>query len=133
MYVPLLNWDLVQIIIKEDTDEVVGFGVSMPNLSKGLIKSRGRLFPTGWFHLLKNMKSKNPVVDLMLIGISPEYQGKGVNAMIFSDCIVSAQKLGFKHVESNPELELNNKVVSLWDEFDAVNHKTRRAYKKSIE
>ncbi|MDH6309181.1 hypothetical protein M2451_001752 [Dysgonomonas sp. PFB1-18] len=133
MYVPLLRWDIVSIIIKEETDEVVGFGIGMPSLSRGLIKSRGKLFPFGWFHLIKDLKSKkNPVIDLLLIGISPEYQGKGVNAIIFNDFIPSAYKCGFQWAESNPELEMNNKVASLWDGFSAENHKMRRAYKKEL-
>lgn len=134
MYVPLLRWDLVSIIIKEETNEVVGFGIGIPSLSRGLKKSGGKLFPFGWYHLLKDLKSKkNPEVDLMLIGIDPEYQGKGVNAIIFSDFIPSAYNCGFKYAESNPELEMNEKVASLWDGFDAVNHKTRRAYIKHLK
>lgn len=134
MYVPLLRWDIVSIIIKEETDEVVGFGIGMPSLSRGLIKSRGKLFPFGWYHLLKDLKSKkNPVIDLLLIGIAPEYQGKGVNAIIFNDFIPSAFKCGFKFAESNPELEMNNKVATLWDGFNAENHKARRAYIKQLK
>lgn len=133
MYVPLLRWDIVSIIIKEETDEVVGFGIGMPSLSRGLIRSRGKLFPFGWYHLLKDLKSKkNPVIDLLLIGIAPEYQGKGVNAIIFNDFIPSAYKCGFQFAESNPELEMNNKVASLWDGFNAENHKMRRAYIKHL-
>lgn len=133
MYVPLLRWDIVSIIIKEETDEVIGFGIGMPSLSQGLIKSRGKLFPFGWYHLLKDLKSKkNPVIDLLLIGIAPEYQGKGVNAIIFNDFIPSAYKCGFQFAESNPELEMNNKVASLWDGFSAENHKKRRAYIKQL-
>ncbi len=134
MYVSFLRWDIVQIIIKEDTDEVVGFGISMPSLSEALIKSRGKLFPFGWIHLLKALKcKKNEVVDLLIMGILPEYQGKGLNAMIFCDFIPSAHRSGFKFAESNPELETNNKIVSLWDGFDAENHKMRRAYIKDIK
>ncbi|MBK5720517.1 hypothetical protein JGH11_06500 [Dysgonomonas sp. Marseille-P4677] len=133
MYVPLLRWDIVSIIIKEETDEVIGFGIGMPSLSRGLIKSRGKLFPFGWLPLLKDLKSKkNPVIDLLLIGIAPEYQGKGVNAIIFNDFIPSAYKCGFQFAESNPELEMNNKVASLWDGFNAENHKKRRAYIKQL-
>ncbi|WP_101690524.1 hypothetical protein [Dysgonomonas massiliensis] len=132
-YVPILNWNLITLVIKEDTDELVGFGLGMPNMSQALIKSRGRLFPTGWFHLLKSLKGKsNKLADLLLMGISPEYQGKGVNAMVFNDFIPSTRKSGFEFVESNPELEMNNKMVSLWDGFDAQQHKTRRAYKKQL-
>lgn len=133
-YVPVLNWNLISLIEKVDTGELVGFGIGIPNLSEALIQSRGRLFPTGWFKLWKGLKSRsNKLADLLLIGIAPEYQGKGVNAMIFSDFIPSARKLGFEYVESNPELEVNNKMVSLWDGFDAINHKVRRAYKKELK
>lgn len=132
MYVPILRWDLVTIVIEEKTDEVVGFGIGMPNLSRGLIKSRGKLFPFGWYHLLKDLKFNNPVVDLLLIGISNEYQGKGVNAIIFADFIPQAHKQGFRIAESNPELVVNEKVHTLWDGFDAELHKKRRFYKKVI-
>lgn len=134
MYVPLLRWDIVTIVIKEDTDEVVAFGIGTPSLSEALKKSRGKLFPFGWIGLLKALKLKNnPVVDLMIIGIDPAYQGKGVNAIIFADFIVSAHNSGFKFAESNPELEMNNKVASLWDGFNAENHKVRRAYIKKLK
>jgi GNAT superfamily N-acetyltransferase len=133
MYVPLLRWDVVSIVIEEATDNVVGFGIAVPNLSSALQKSRGKLFPTGWFHLLKALKGKqNKTVDLMLMGVAPEYQGKGVNAIIFNDFIPSAYKNGFRFAESNPELEINNKISALWDGFNAEHHKTRRAYKKNI-
>ena len=134
MYVPLLRWNLVSLVVKEETNETIGFGIGVPNLSKALIKSRGRLFPTGWYHLLRSLKGKsNKVADLMLMGIAPEYQGKGVNAIIFNDFIPQAYKDGFRFVESNPELEINSKMVSLWDGFNAEHHKTRRAYIKKID
>jgi hypothetical protein len=133
VFVPLLCWDIVSIIVKEDTQQVVAFGIGSPSLSKALQNSRGKLFPLGWFGLLKALKLKNnPVVDLMLIGIDPEYQGKGLNAIIFADFIPSAYKCGFRFAETNPELETNNKVASLWDGFNAEHHKTRRAYIKEL-
>lgn len=133
MYVPLLRWDVVTIVIHEETDDVVGFGIAIPSLSRALQKSKGKLFPFGWYHLLRALKSRsNPTVDLMIMGILPEYQGKGVNAIVFNDFIPSAYKSGFKFGESNPELEMNNKMVSLWDGFDAENHKMRRAYIKHL-
>ncbi len=132
-YVPLLRWDVVSIIIEESTDKVVGFGIGIPSMSKALQKSRGKIFPFGWYHLLRALKGKNNLVlDLLLIGIAPEYQGKGVNAMIFNDFIPSAYKSGFSFAESNPELETNNKVSAQWDGFDAEHHKSRRAYLKKI-
>lgn len=132
MYVPILRWDLVTIVIEEKTDNVVAFGIGMPNLSRGLIKSRGKLFPLGWYHLLKDLKFSNPVIDLLLIGIAPEYQGKGVNAIVFADFIPSAYNEGFRIAETNPELEVNEKVNTLWDGFEAELHKKRRFYSKNI-
>lgn len=133
MYVPLLRWDVVSIIVKEKTDEVVGFAIAIPNLSTALQKSKGKLFPFGWIHLLKALKAKsNPVVDLLLTAIAPEYQGKGVNAMIFADFIPSSYRSGFRFAETNPELETNNKIANQWDGFNAEHHKTRRAYIKHI-
>lgn len=132
MYVPLLRWDIVTIVVEEESDRVVGFGIAVPNLSKALQKSKGRLFPLGWAHLLKDLKFQNDVGDLMLMGIAPDYQGKGVNAIIFVDFVISVAKCGIKYLESNPELEMNNKMVSLWDGFDAENHKRRRAFIKDL-
>lgn len=134
MYVPLLRWDVVTIIVKEETDDVVGFGIGLPSLSLALQKSKGKLFPFGWIYLLKALKGKsNPEVDLLLTGVAPEYQGKGVNAMIFDDFIPSSYTSGFRFAESNPELESNSKVAGQWDGFNAEHHKTRRAYIKKIE
>lgn len=136
MYVPMLEWDLVSIIIKVETDEVVGFGIGLPSLAHALQKSRGRIFPFGWFHLYKALKGKskhNKVVELLLMGVAPEYQGKGVNAMIFADFIPSAFNAGFRFAESNPELEVNSKIQAQWDGFDAENHKRRRAYKIKLQ
>ena len=83
--------------------------------------------------IIKVLKSKdNKIVDLMIMGILPEFQGKGVNAIIFSSFIPSAYKSGFRFAESNPELEMNNKIQSLWDGFEATNHKLRRAYVKQL-
>lgn len=132
MYVPLLRWELVTIVIEAETDNVIAFGITMPSISRGLIKAKGKLLPFGWFHLLRDMKLKNPVLDLLLIGIDPDYQGKGINAVIFSDLIPNVSKEGFVWAESNPELEVNSKVNSLWDGFETTQHKKRRFYKKNL-
>ena len=71
-------------------------------------------------------------LDLLLVAVKPEYQSKGVNALLFYDLIPIYQQLGFEYAESNPELEVNNKVQAQWDYFKTVQHKRRRAYKKEI-
>lgn len=131
MYLPILRLENVCLIVDENK-ELIGVGISLPSMSRALQKSRGRLFPFGWWHLLKGLRGKNDTVDLMLVAIKPEYQSKGVNALLFADLIPVYTKNGYKFAESNPELEVNQKVQSQWQYFDTVQHKRRRAYKKSL-
>ena len=111
---------------------VIAVGIAIPSLSKALQKSRGRLFPFGFIHLLKALKGKNDGVDLLLVAVRPDYQSKGVNALLFSDLIPVFIQNGYKYAESNPELEMNEKVQSQWQYFERQQHKRRRAYTKKI-
>ncbi len=133
MYIPMLRLELVPIIVRESDDAVVGVGICMPNLSYALKSAGGNIFPFGFVPLLKSLYGKKvKVIDMMIIGVDPEYQNKGVNSLIFCDIIEVANKLGAEWCESNPELELNHKIQSLWDSFEATLHKKRRAYLKKI-
>lgn len=131
IYLGLLNLDLVTLIVDQN-DRLVGIGISMPSMSRGLQKSKGRMLPFGWYHLLKGLKGKNDRVDLLLVAVHPEYQNKGVNALLFQDLIPQYNKYGFKFAESNPELETNSKVQSQWEYFDTRQHRRRRAYEKKL-
>ena len=133
MYIPMLRLDLITLIIRESDDKVVGLAITMPSLSKALQKSRGRLLPFGWIHLLKALYGKGEIVDLYIMGVLPEYQNKGVNALIFYDLIPILNRMGFLYAESNPELELNQKMQSQWADFEAKHHKTRRAFIKHLK
>lgn len=128
----MLRLDLVTVIVREADDAVVGFGISLPNLSHALQKARGRLFPFGVFPLLKALKSKARVVDLYLTGVLPEYQNKGVNALLFTDLIPQYIKMGAEYAESNIELENNTAVQAQWDYFRREHHKSRRAFIKPL-
>ena len=132
MYPPLIDLRMVSLV--EDAEEnLVAVGISMPSLSKALQKAKGRMLPFGWFHLLKALFIKKPkVLDLLLVGVKPEYQSKGVNALLFYDLVPVYQQMGFEYGESNPELELNKKVQAQWTAFESVQHKRRRAFKKNI-
>ena len=131
MYLPVLRLENVSLIIDKNR-ELVGVGIAMPSMSKALIKSRGRMFPFGWIHLLKALRGKNDVVDLLLVAVKPEYQSKGVNALLFTDLIPYFIKNGYVYAESNPELEVNQKVQSQWQYFNTIQNKRRRAYTKSL-
>lgn len=132
-YLPLIDLRMVSLV-EDEAGELVAVGISMPSLSKALQKAKGKMFPFGWFHLLKALFVKKPdVLDLLLVGVKPEYQSKGVNALLFYDLVPVYQKMGFKYGESNPELELNKKVQAQWSAFESVQHKRRRAFRKRID
>ena len=133
MYLPILDLRMVTLITDQN-GELVAVGISMPSLSEALQKAHGRLLPFGWYHLLKALffKRRAKMLDLLLVAVKPEYQNKGVNALLFTDLIPVYQQLGFEYAESNPEMELNGKVQAQWEYFRTEQHKRRRAFRKPI-
>lgn len=131
LYLDLLNLDLLSLIVDRN-DRLVGVGIALPSMSRALQKSRGRMFPLGWISLLKGLKGKNDRVDLLLVAVHPEFQNKGVNALLFQDLIPYFNKYGYKYAESNPEMETNAKVQSQWEYFNYRQHRRRRSYSKKI-
>ena len=132
MYLPIVDLRMVTLITDAE-GTLIAVGISMPSLSLALQKSKGRILPFGWYYLLKALFLKRAkVLDLLLVAVKPEYQNKGVNALLFSDLIPVYQQMGFKYAESNPELELNGKVQAQWEYFKTEQHKRRRAFVKSI-
>lgn len=131
IYLGLVNLDLIPLIV-DSNDKLVGIGISLPSMSKALQKSGGKYFPFGWYHLLKGLKGKNDRVDLLLVAVHPEYQNKGVNALLFQDLIPQYIKYGYKHAESNPEMETNEKVQRQWEYFTTRQHRRRRSFAKKL-
>lgn len=131
IYLGLLNLDLVTLIVDKD-DQLVSVGISMPSMSKALQKSKGKMLPLGWWHLLKGLKGKNDRVDLLLVAVKPEYQNKGANALLFQDLIPYYIKYGYKYAESNPEMETNAKVQGQWEYFKNRQHRRRRSFYKNL-
>lgn len=131
-YLPAIDLRLVSMIVDEN-DNLVGLGVTLASLSIALQKAKGRLFPFGWFHLAKALFFSRPKrLDFLLVAIKPEYQSKGVMALLFNDLMPRYIAMGFEDVETNPELETNNKVQAQWESFEKEQHKRRRAYKKAL-
>ncbi len=131
IYLNLLNLDLVTLIA-DSNGRLVGVGISMPSMSRALQKSKGKMLPLGWYHLLKGLKGKNDRVDLLLVAVHPEYQNKGVNALLFQDLIPYYIRNGYKYAESNPEMETNAKVQSQWEYFTTRQHRHRRSFAKKL-
>lgn len=134
MYLPIVDLRMITLIVDADK-KLIGVGLSMPSISRALQKAKGRILPFGWFHLIKALyfKHRAKMLDLLLVAVKPEYQNKGVNALLFYDLIPVYKKLGFIFAESNPELEMNGKVQAQWDYFKTEQHKRRRAFTKKID
>lgn len=130
-YLSLLNPDFISIV-RDREDRLAGFGITMPSFSKALQKANGSLFPFGFWHLRKAMKS-NDRADLYLIAVRPDLQNKGVTAMIFKKIIETFIAYGITKAETNPELESNQDVQNLWRDYDMRRHKKRRCYIKDLE
>ena len=136
MYFKFIELDLICVIEDWNTPnhDCIGVGITIPSLTKALQKCRnGRLWPFGWWHIIRALKfKKTDVVDCLLIGVLPEYRTKGANALLFYDLIPIYQKYGFKWGETHVEMETNGKVQSQWMYFDHEQHKRRRCYKKQL-
>ena len=132
VYIPVLDLRMVTLVETEG-GEIVAVGISMPSLSEALQKAKGKFFPFGWYHLLKALKWNRPkVLDLLLVAVRPDYQSKGVNALLFTDLIPVYQEMGFEYAESNPELEDNGRVQNQWQYFKTEQHKRRRCFKQNL-
>ena len=136
-YMPMADLSLFTVIEdwNHEPHKVVGVGLTLPSLTKALQKCwRGRLWPFGWWHLLRAIKFHNTnIVDLYLVGVLPEYRNKGANALLFSDLIPRYSAYGFEWGETNVEMETNTNVQSQWGELETELHKRRRCYKKVIK
>jgi GNAT superfamily N-acetyltransferase len=132
-YIKIADLNLVTAIM--DGDKMVGFGITFPSFSRALQKTRdGRFLPFGWWHLLKILKwHKTPIVDLLLIGVLPEYRSKGANALIFDDLIRQFQRYGFEWAETGPQMETNEGVLSQWQYLESKIVRRHRCYRKELK
>lgn len=130
-YIGVLKLNDISLVVDSE-GTLVALGISMPSLSHALQKSGGHLFPFGWWHLLQAIRGKTDVVDLLLVAVKPEYQSKGVNALVFNDLISEFNRDGYKFAESNVELEGNENVQKQWEYFERRQHRRRRAFIKAL-
>lgn len=129
-YYPILNPKYVKVVVDEN-DLLTGFLIALPSLSKAMQKAKGKLLPFGWWHIMRALK--NPVeMDLMLTGVIPEFQKRGVAALLMNDLWQTANKAGIRFVETTGMLENNYVAIQLWKSFDHIQHKRKRCFKKPI-
>jgi len=130
-YIHFINPDYITII-EDSAGEMIAFAVTMPSYSKALKKAKGKLFPLGWYHLWRASR-KNDKVAFYLIGVKPEYQNKGVTAILFEEMGKTFERYNIKYMETNPELSDNTNVQALWNEYNQRQNKTRRSYIKHLK
>ena len=133
MYFNIIDMRLVPVI-EDKEGNLIGVAVTMGSLSKALQKAEGVIFPFGWFHVFKSLKIKHEdTVEMLLIAVKPEYQGKGVNALMFCDLIPLYNQMGFKWAETGPQLETNHKELNQWGALNPHISKKRRCYCKALK
>ena len=131
-YIKIADLNLVTGVM--DGDKLVGFGITFPSFSQAMQKTRdGRFLPFGWWHMLKVLKwHKTPLVDLLLIGVLPEYRSKGANALIFDDLIRWFQRYHFEWAITGPQMETNEGVLSQWQYLESFPIRRHRCYRKKL-
>ncbi|MDO4622006.1 MAG: hypothetical protein Q4B22_03555 [Eubacteriales bacterium] len=130
-FAPLINPKLSAFVMDEN-NEMIAMGVGAPSLASALQKSHGKYLPFGWARMLKALYV-NDTIDLLLIGVHPDYQAKGVNAIVMNKLLEGCHAMGITKAETGPTLELNSKVLSQWKGFDKLQHKRRRCFIKKLQ
>ena len=130
-YIPIVNLKYI-CSVKDKEGAIIGFAVLVPSIAKALKKSNGKLLPFGIFRMLKALKGYNDTMEMFFVAVKPEYQGKGVPAIIMNHLLKVCIENNVKICETGPELETNSEVQSMWKTFDVRHHKRRRCWKKDI-
>lgn len=131
-YLSVINMNLLAFIENQE-GELIGAAITMPSIAKALQKCNGEILPFGWWHLLKAMYWKpTDTLELLLIGVRPDYQNKAINSVLCVDIMENCHKMGFKYAETNANLEDNTKIQSMWASFEKEQHKKRWIFAKEI-
>ena len=131
-YLGILDWEYVTVV-EDAQGEMAAYGIAVPSIRVALQKCRGKLFPLGWYYILRSLYFKHEeCIELLLVGVKPEYRSKGLMALIFSDLIPRMKRGNFVYGETNAELETNTTVQQQWGMFDTEQKKRRRIYTKKL-
>ena len=125
-YFGFIRPEFVSLVV-DSKDDIVGFGITMPSLSLALQKANGSLFPFGFIHLLHAIR-KNDTIHMYLIGVRPDYQGKGILALVYHELTRAYIDAGIKLTRTHPQLEDNMKALTIWKNYDARVNIRRRCW-----
>ena len=131
-YLGVINMNLLAFVENQE-GELIGAAITMPSIAKALQKCNGEILPFGWWHLLKAMYWKpTDTLELLLIGVRPDYQNKAINSVLCLDIMENCHKMGFRYAETNANLEDNTKIQAMWASFEKEQHKKRWIFAKEI-
>lgn len=121
-------------VVENAEGEVIGAGVCIPSLSRAVQKAKAKLFPFGWWYIARELwlKRKHEILDMLLVGVLPEYQDKGANALFFADLIPNIIKHGYESAETHPQLEDNMASQMQWKNLECIVHKRRAVFAKKL-
>ena len=129
-FIPMIVPDLVCFLLDEN-NRMIGCAITAPSMAEAIKKNNGHLFPLGFIDVLKALKV-NDTLDLFLIGVHPDYQNTGLNAVLMNHVMKGCYKMGIRQAETGPQLELNSKVQDQFKWFNRRQHKRRRCFIKKI-
>jgi len=129
-YISFINPEYIKFVV-DYNDNMIGFAITMPSFSRALQKAKGKILPFGIFHLLKAKKNNKDAI-FYLIGIHPEYQNKGIHAILFTEFQKSFEKIGVENCIRTPELASNHAIAAVWKNFDSKTYKRRATFRKNI-
>lgn len=130
-FILLINPNYVKLLVDE-SKQLIGFGLALPSMNEAVKKSNGKLFPFGWYRIIRASYAKLKVLDLYLIGVIPPMRNKGLTALLLNSMTNSARENGVEYAETGPELETNHQVQALWKHYDVEQHKRRRCWIKKL-
>jgi len=129
-YLPILDPAFVKVIV-DSANEVVAFVVSMPDMSKGIQKAKGKIFPFGFIHILSSAK-KTKQLDLLLGAVKPNYRGKGLTALLGKSLMETARSRALQTMDSHLILENNSRMRAECENVGGKIYKRYRVYKKIL-
>ena len=132
-YLSILDLRFISVV-ENEKNELVAFGITMPSIVRALQKCRGKLFPFGWWHVLKSLFwRREEGVEMLLVGVLPEYQNTGINSLVQADMFRKYTQFGVKWAETNAILETNTKNQGQFKDYNPECKKRRRSYIKKLE
>jgi len=118
-------------VIQNENNEIVAFVLGMPDISEGIIKCKGKLFPFGFLQILWSQR-KTKQLNLLLGGIKPRYRNTGIDTIMGVEMLEEAKKAGMTHIDSHLELEDNLKMRAEMEKLGGVVYKKFRVYQKRL-